>query len=55
MKRWIIKFQENGDEYIGTLVVTANELTVVAENAFIADGVYIEMDEPIVSEEEIPL
>jgi len=55
MKRWYIKFEENGSEYTGHLIVTANEVRRDEENekAFTADGVRVEIDERIISVDEI--
>ncbi len=51
LRKWIINFCENGDEYTGNLTVTAKELHQDESNkcAFWADGVFIEIDEPIIS------
>ena len=54
-RRWNIQFSENGEEYYGHLIVSANSLERDPSNnkVFIADGVRVEIDEHIVSVEEI--
>jgi hypothetical protein len=51
MKKWHVIFAENGDEYEGWLNVTANDVVFDINNprAITADGVYIEIDERIIS------
>ena len=51
---WLVRFKENGDEYEGSLSVTAYWLEKDKNNpkAFEADGVKIELDEEIISIEE---
>ena len=58
MKNWLIEFEENGGEFVGTMVVTAKEIIKSVkeygyQDSFIADGVYIKMDERIISISEI--
>jgi hypothetical protein len=57
MKRWHIQFDQNAGEYTGNLVVTANKICLDKQNlnAFTADGVYIEIDERIISLEKLPI
>lgn len=52
MKKWRISFNENGDEYMGYLIVTAFVAKMTGTNTFIADGVEIEIDEPIIAIED---
>lgn len=55
LRKWYISFCENGDEYPGSLTVTAKELhrDEANDKGFWADGVFVEIDEPIISVEEI--
>ena len=53
MKKWYVEFKENGDEYSGTLTVTAKSCVQIGSNSFEADGVLIEIDEDINSLEEV--
>lgn len=54
-RKWFIEFEENGTEYVGSLKVTAKELhrDEINDHAFWADGVFIEIDERIISVDEI--
>jgi len=54
-RKWRIVFEENSGEYSGSLVVTAKELSrdEESERAFWADGVHVEIDEEIISIDEI--
>lgn len=54
-RRWKVQFSENGEEYYGHLTVEAVCLDrdPVNNKAFFADGVWVEIDEHIVSVEEI--
>lgn len=55
-RRWSVTFSENGEEYLGSLTVEAHSLErdPVNDKAFFVDGVWIEIDEYIVSVEELP-
>ena len=55
IRKWYINFCENGDEYTGSLTVTAKELHCDEANnkGFWADGVFVEIYEPIISVEEL--
>lgn len=55
MKKWQIKFDENGGEYTGFLIVTANDMHADEddETAFFADSVHVKIDERITSIDEI--
>ncbi len=54
-RKWFIEFEENGSEYTGSLKVTAKELhrDEANEKGFWADGVFVEIDERIISVDEI--
>lgn len=55
MKSWIVRFSENGEEYTGHMTITAEGICISQDEEHViwADGVRIEMDERIVSAEEI--
>jgi len=55
MTKRIVRFDENGGEYIGFLVVTSHELSFdcAFPKRFIADGVIIEIDENIIDISEV--
>jgi len=49
-KQWFVRFQENGGEYEGCLLVTAEKIRRCRNDgrAFIADNVHIQIDEAII-------
>jgi len=51
LAQWKIRFHENGDEYEGWLKIVAKEVRVDEEDNTVlwADGVRIEIDEPIIT------
>lgn len=49
LRRWDVRFMENGDEYAGHLVITAMSVVQIEDCVLMADGVRIEIDEPILS------
>ena len=53
---WLVRFSENGEEYIGSLSVWARSFKRDPNNdrAFVADGVRIEIDEYITDVEKLP-
>lgn len=50
MTTFYVRFQENGEEYTGTLTVSCEDIALDDVNicVFYADGVRIEIDEPII-------
>jgi hypothetical protein len=50
MSTFYVRFQENGEEYIGALTVSCEDIALDDMNncVFYADGVRIEIDEPII-------
>jgi hypothetical protein len=49
IQQWIVTFYENGEEFTGTMVVTAKKIDRIGNYGFCADGVIIKIDEPIIS------
>ena len=52
---WLVSFSENGEEYLGSLTVRAHRLRRMPNdpNAFVADGVWVRIDEHITSIEKV--
>ncbi len=53
MKKYLIEFEENGGEYIGSLEITAKYASKFSSDTILADGVEIKIDEKITSIQEI--
>lgn len=52
MRQWTVTFEENGGEYYGSLVITADRCEKTGECQVTADGVVIDIDERIDSIEQ---
>lgn len=55
MKKWLVRFKENGDEYQGSLLIHATRVYLVEgeDRVIMADGIRIEIDEPVIDIEEV--
>jgi hypothetical protein len=48
-KEWIIKYEMNGGEYIGEMIVLAENIKRESAESFIADGVTVKLREVVLS------
>lgn len=56
MKRWRIRYDINGGEYVGYMVITASRVDYADtddKRIIVADGIQIKMDEDVLSIHQI--
>ena len=49
MKKYMVTFKQNGDEYVGYLIVKCDKIKKTGECKFEADNIEVEIDEAIIN------